>query len=116
MAVLMEEAYWRNSQFSIARFYGGIVVKSEGKQHKMKIVNKNGITLEELSDPVSEHYVKDGMAIPPGEPADLIDTDFIRYYKKLGRDKFIAILKDNQQTPREMLKRIYEDEVAKSRR
>lgn len=116
MAVLMEEEYWRNSYFSIARFNGGIVVNSEGKQHEMKIVNKNGITLEELSDPVSEHYVKEGMAIQPGEPADLIDTDFIRYYKKLGRGKFIAILKCNRHTPREMLKRIYEDELAKSRR
>ena len=116
MAILIEEEYWRNSYFSIARFYGGIVLNSEGKQHIMKIVNKNGITLKELSDPGSKHYVKDGMAIPPGEPADMIDVDFLPYYKKLGRDKFIAILKDNQQTPREMLKRIYEDEVAKSRR
>lgn len=56
------------------------------------------------------------MAIPPGEPADLIDVDFLPYYKALGRDKFIDILKDNHHTPREILKRTYEDEVAKQRR
>ena len=110
--ILMEEAYWRTSYLSIAKYYG--MAQYGGTTYA--IVNKHGITLMELSDPDSKHYVKDGMAIPPGEPADLMDTDFIRYYKKLGRDKFIAILKDNPHTPREMLKRIYKDEVAKQRR
>lgn len=111
----MEEAYWRNSQFSVARYYGGVTLKDLENARTYKIVNKHGIALHELSDPDSKHYVKDGMAIPTGEPADLIDTDFIPYYKALGRDKFIAILKDNRHTPREMLRCTYEDEVAKQR-
>lgn len=92
MAVLYEEAYWRNTQMSVARFYGGINITENGKKREFLIVNKQGITLQELSDPDSKHYVKDGMAIPPGEPADLIDKVFIPLYKKLGREKFIDIL------------------------
>lgn len=107
--ILMEEAYWRTSHFSVAKYYGG--VKFGGTTYK--IVNKKGITLEELSDPDSKHYVKDSMAIAPGEPADLVDVDFIPYYKKLGRDKFIEILERNHHTPREMLRRIYEEEAGK---
>lgn len=115
MAILMEEGYWRNSQFSVARFYGGIVVKSGGKQHEMKIVNKHGITLEELSDPDSKHYVQDGMAINPGEPADLVDVEFIKYYKKLGRDKFIEILDSNNHATRQKLHELYEVALAEKK-
>lgn len=62
MAILMEEGYWANSQYSIARYYGGVRVKDgsdNGKYHEMEIVNKQGITLRELSDPESKHFVKD---------------------------------------------------------
>lgn len=93
--VCMAEEYWINSHFSIARHYGGMRVKNEGKLVEYKIVNKHGHTLWELSDPASPHYVGDGdtKAIPPGEPADLIREDFIPYYKALGREAFIEVLK-----------------------
>lgn len=89
-AVIMTKEYWTNSHLSIARYYGGIKVNGD----EYKIVNKYGITLEELSDPRSKHYVKEGMAIPPGEPADLVHNDWIPIYKKLGRDKTIELVKN----------------------
>lgn len=82
----MTEEYWANSQFSVARYYGGIQIG--GKSYK--IVNKQGATIFELSDPDSPYYVGDGnMAIPQGEPADLVLKEWIPMYKKLGRDKTI---------------------------
>lgn len=68
--ICMAEEYWANSYFSVARYYGGIQMN----QYSYKIVNKEGITIFELSDPENEHYVGDGdeQAIKPGEPADLV--------------------------------------------
>ena len=88
--IIMTEEYWANSQFSVARYYGGIIIN--GKSYK--IVNKQGATIFELSLPKSPYYVGDGnMAIPPGEPADLVLEEWIPIYKKLGRDKFIECVK-----------------------
>lgn len=89
-SVIIMEQYWANSHFSIARYYGG--VKIDG--HEYKIVNKEGVTLEELSNPRSKHYVKSGKAIPPGEPADLVRKDWIPVYRKLGRDRTIKLVRD----------------------
>lgn len=87
-AIIIMEQYWANSHLSIARYYGGIKVNGD----EYKIVNKDGVTLEELSNPYSKHYVKSGMAIQPGEPADLVRTDWIPIYKKLGRDRTIELV------------------------
>ena len=111
MAILMEEDYWRNSHLSIARYYGGIQMKIGKKTQQMMIVDKRGITLAELSDPDSKYYVGEGMAIQPGEPADLIDKNFIPYYKKLGREKFIEILKEHSRDTISQLHQIYKDAV-----
>ena len=78
--ILMTEEYWLNSQFSLVRFYGGCKINGED----YSIVDKDGTTLLELSD---------GMAIEPGEPADLIMNKAIPAYKKLGRQRFIELLK-----------------------
>lgn len=86
----MTEKCWANSYFSIAKYYGG--VKIDG--HEYKIVNKEGVTLEELSNPSSKHYVKSGKAIPPGEPTDLVRKDWIPVYRKLGRDRTIKLVRD----------------------
>lgn len=87
--ILLEEGYWANSQFSTARYYGGIRIN--GKNYM--ICNKHGITLVELSNPDSKYYVGDNnMAIQPGEPADLVLAEWIPIYKKLGRDRFIEII------------------------
>lgn len=89
-AVIMTEEYWANTYLSVARYYGGIKVNGD----EYKIVNKDGITLEELSDPRSKHYVKEGKAILPGEPADLVRKDWIPIYRKLGRDRTIGLVKN----------------------
>ena len=90
-AIIMTEEYWANSQFSVARYYGGLQIG--GKSYK--IVNKQGATIFELSDPDSPYYVGDGnMAIPPpGEPADLVLEEWIPIYKKLGRERTIECVK-----------------------
>lgn len=90
--IIMEESYWVNSQLSIARYYGGIIFMKK----KYEIVNKDGITLYELSDPSSPYYVKDGKAIPPGEPADLVQTDWIPVYKALGRKKTFELVQSGK--------------------
>lgn len=89
--VMMVEEYWANSQLSVARYTGGCILS--GKRYV--IVNKEGITLEELSFPGSRHYVGDDkMAIPTGEPADLIQVDWLPIYRKMGRKEFIKMLQD----------------------
>lgn len=89
--ILIEEGYWANSQLSVAKYFGGL--QFNGKEYQ--IVNKEGITVEELSNPQSKNYAGNGKyAIPPGEPADLVMSDWIPVYRKLGRDKFISLLKD----------------------
>lgn len=89
--ILMTEEYWKNSQFSVAKYYGGMVFN--GKHYS--IVNKVGITVCELSDPDSPHYVPGDMVIQPGEPCDMILDDWIPVYKALGRDKTIELIKKN---------------------
>lgn len=76
MILLMEESAWSNSYLSVARHYGGI--SFQGNEYT--IVNKYGQTLFESS-------------IAPGEPADLVVSWLVPYYKKMGRDKFIEHLK-----------------------
>ena len=105
--ICMCEEYWVNTHFSVARYAGGI--KTFG--HEFLIVNKEGATIFELSDPDSKYYVGDGdtQAIPPGQPADLVREDFIPFYKKLGRDAFIKVLEDNQRMSDTELKKIYKE-------
>lgn len=88
--ILMTEEYWANSQFSVARYYGGMKLNGES----YSIVNKNGITVRELSDPDSRHYVESDKVIPPGEPCDLIMDKWIPVYKKLGRERTIGLVKN----------------------
>lgn len=89
--IIMTEEYWRNSQFSVARFYGGMNLNGS----RFSIVNKEGITVLELSDPSSPHHVKGDKVIPPGEPCDLVREDWIPVYKALGRDRTIELVKSN---------------------
>lgn len=90
MPVMMAQEYWANSQFSVAKYYGGAKINGEG----YTIVNKDGVTLMELSNPDSKHYVKEGQAIPPGEPADLVLNKWVPIYKRLGRDNIIRLVED----------------------
>ena len=89
--IIMTEEYWANSQFSFARYYGGIVIN--GKHYA--IVNKFGVTLRELSDSSSEYYVgDDNKAIEPGEPADLVLDKWVPIYRAVGREKCIELVKN----------------------
>ena len=63
-AIMMAKEFWLESQFSIARFYGGIRI--------------NGTRY-----------------IIMGSEQDLVDDKFAKYYNKLGREKFIQILEQN---------------------
>ena len=87
-AILMTEEYWANSPFSIARYYGGI--KMDGVEYI--IVNKEGKDVFECS----KEAEKAGRlkAIEPGEPCDLIDKRYKSIYKKVGREKFIELVKE----------------------
>ena len=91
---IIPEDVWMNSQLSIARIYGGCVLNGE----KYIVCNKHGITVFELSDPNSKHYVGDGeqKCIAPGEPCDLVNEKWIPLYKKLGRDRLIELVNKNK--------------------
>ena len=91
-AIVMAEEYWRNSMFSIDKYYGGMKLKIDGENVSYTIVNKEGKTLLELS----EEAEKEGrhMAIEPGEPADLVDNRYIPIYRELGRNRFLAMIEN----------------------
>lgn len=93
--IAMAEEYWANSFFSVVRYTG----RMSFNKKEYIIVNKFGVTIAELSNPESEHYVGDGnMAIPPGEPCDLVMVDWVPIYKALGRDEFIELIRQNDIT------------------
>lgn len=102
-AIVMTEEYWANSQFSIARYYGSINVDG----HRYIIVDKKGRDVYEASA-AAKREGRD-KAIPPGDPADLIRSDFQSLYKKLGRETFLRTVRDhpeieNPKQMREILK------------
>jgi hypothetical protein len=77
-AIMMAKESWLNSQFSIARFYGGI-------------------------------HINGTRYIIMGSEQDLVDDRFAKYYNKLGREKFIQILEQNNRTSHETVMRAMED-------
>ena len=92
LPIAMAEDYWANSQFSVARYTGNVRINNA----EYIIVNKAGATIFELSSPESKYYVgDDNMAIPPGEPCDLVRVEWGPIYKKLGRDKFIELIQQD---------------------
>lgn len=104
--ICMAEEFWANSHFSIARYYGRIKVGG----HEYIIVNKEGKDLFELS--IEAEKAGRDKAIEPGEPADLCRQDFVPLYRKLGRDRFIAILEANQHISDEELKKIMQRDIS----
>lgn len=89
LPILMPEEDRSKGFFSTARIYGGMTWN--GQQYL--IVNKEGTTIMELSNPHSRYYVGDGAehTIPPGEPADMVMKEWVPIYKALGRDKVIEL-------------------------
>lgn len=108
--ICMAEEYWVNSQLSVARYYGGIKFKG----HEYYIVDKLGRDLWECSSAADR--AGSDKAIPAGEPADLVRRDFIPYYRKLGRDNFLEVLRTNPTTADEKLKAIYKEMTAKPKK
>lgn len=102
-AILMEEGFWRNSQFSIARFYGAINVKIGNENIEYIIVNKEGKDIFECS--AEAEKAGRNKAIEPGEPADLVDKRYIPAYRIMGREAFIKMLKEQPElTPKIAMK------------
>lgn len=73
------------------------------------IVNKDGLDIFTLST-IAERKGKE-KAIEPGEPCDLVRVDFIKYYRELKRDRFIAILKEHPHASAEELKTIMKEKI-----
>ena len=81
--IMLTKESWMNTQLSVAKYSGGIHLTCDGgKKRTFLIVNKEGKELNQVS-------------IPAGEPADLVDKEFIPLYKKLGRTLFIGIVQAN---------------------
>lgn len=108
--ICMSEEYWANTQLSIARYYGRIRISG----HEYYIVDKLGRDLWECS--TAADRAGSDKAIPPGEPADLVRKDFIPYYKKLGRDRFLVVLKANPTASDKELLVIYKEMTAKPKK
>lgn len=89
--ILMTEEYWADSQLSVVRYFGRITVFNKS----YIIVDKLGRDIFECSL-IAEKEGRD-KAIKPGEPCDLIDQQYVPVYRKLGRDKFLEWLKDDNQ-------------------
>ena len=100
--IMMTQEYWRETQLSAAAKLGGATLNGI---HYI-IVNKEGKDLFELTFEAN----RDGReyAIPPGEPADMIDERYQKIYKKIGRDKFIELVKEGLEL-KEMKARIKEE-------
>lgn len=88
-AIVMTEQYWANSQLSFVRHTGCIRIDG----HDYIIVDKRGVDIFECSLEAQ----RDGRekAIEPGEPCDLVRTDVLPIYRKLGRDGFLKFCKAN---------------------
>ena len=92
--ILLTKESWMNSQLSVAKYSGGVQVVGEGgKKRTFFVVNKEGKDLTQAD-------------ISEGEPADLVDKEFIPLYKKLGRTLFIGIVQANPLASRKELKDI----------
>ena len=109
-AVCMTEEYWANSPLSLARHYGQIKVGG----HEYVIVNKEGKDIFECS--AEAERTGRELAIEPGEPADLCRVDFVKYYRRLGRDAFLQVLKENSHTGDKELAGIYRERVKEVKR
>ena len=107
--ILMEEEFWRNSQFSIAKYYGEIDVKIGGEKIRYVIVNKEGKDIFECSAE-AEKAGRD-KAIEPGEPADLVDRRYVPAYRIMGREAFIKMIQEHQRLTPEIAMELAEKYV-----
>ena len=88
--LIMTEEFWMNSPLSIARHYGGI--KIQGREYI--ICDKTGRDIFQLSA-IANRQGKE-KAIEPGEPADLVLKSLLPAYRKLGRGRIIALIREGK--------------------
>lgn len=90
--VIAKEA-WLCSQLSIAKYSGGIDISDEenGTRHFLVVDGKGQPYQGKLISSV---------------PADLVDKEFLPFYRKLGRDKFISLVSREPLASRKGLKQI----------
>lgn len=93
-AILMEEGYWRTSQFSIVKYYGEIKTKIGSETIHYIIVNKEGKDIFECS--LEAQKAGRAKAIDPGEPVDLVDRRYVPAYRMIGREAFIKMIQEHQ--------------------
>ena len=105
-AILMEKEYWRNSQFSIAKYYGAVNVNIDGEKIVYFIVNKEGKDMFECSKEAEKAGREN--AIEPGEPTDLVDIRYIPAYSKMGHEAFIKMLKEHEDLTPELANELAE--------
>lgn len=102
-AILMTEEYWKSTQLSTVRHFGQCKIGG----HIYTIVNEQGKDIFQLSAEAEkagrEH------AIEPGDPADLVRMDFVPFYRKLGRERFLNVLRDNRTADDKELKVIFNE-------
>lgn len=84
LPILMTFDVWRNSQLSLARFYGQI--------------SSNGNTWVLI-----------------GQSADLVRQDFVKYYIKFGRDRFLEVLKEHPYSNDKDLLAVFKELTAKKK-
>ena len=106
-AILIEEGYWRNSQFSIAKYYGEIDVTIGGEKIRYVIVNKEGKDIFECSLEAEKAGRK--KAIEPGEPADLVDKRYVPAYRKMGRKAFIEMIEEQEELTPELANKLADE-------
>ena len=99
----MTEEYWANTQLSPVRHFGSIVYNN----CRYVIVNKEGKDIFECSEEADRTGRK--YAIEPGEPCDLCHEDFVKTYRRLGRERFLAVLKEHPQATDKELKKIFKE-------
>lgn len=108
-AILMEEEFWRNSQFSIAKYYGEIDVKIGREKIRYVIVNKEGKDIFECS--AEAEKAGRNKAIEPGEPADLVDRRYVPAYRKMERKAFIEMIEEQEELTPELANKLAEKYV-----
>lgn len=86
----MAEEYWMSTQLSVARHFGQVMFN----KHRYIIVDKRGKDLWECTH--EANLLGRDMAIPAGEPADLIWEKLQPDYKTLGRDRIVQLLDEGK--------------------
>lgn len=89
LPLAIAEEFWANSNLSIARHFGRI----KFGRYEYVICNKDGKDIFQCS--IEAEKAGRNKAIEPGEPADLVRTDIVPIYRKLGREKFLQFCKEN---------------------